>query len=143
MIINKQILEAHGVCGAGYDKFVELFGDGDEEYETCLAIVEELERVDPVNARAWVSFVRGLKLSAQFYRLQPVNSGGFAPRFRVFDPVSGSYSIATTLDEAKALRTSTIAGFLAHNSPLFTVSHAYVTDTGDEIWDPVSEADLV
>lgn len=143
MIINKAILEAHGVCESGYDKFVELFGEGAETYDNCLAIVEELERVDPENTKAWVMFIKNLKGSVKFYQMQPENSGEFISEFRVFNPISGKYAIATTLVEAKAIRETYIAEFVAHNIGMFAVSHAYITGSGTELWGTVSDADLV
>lgn len=133
MIINKAILAAHGVCGSGYDKFVELFGDGDAPYDECLEIVRELERVDPVGNRVWFDFVQKLPQSAKFHAMQ--NLGHAVEKYRVFNSVSGGHIEVTSKQEAEALQASLQAEYIeSHVKQMFNYVQAYVTENGDELW---------
>lgn len=134
MIINKTILSAFGVCGGGYDKFVELFGDGDAPYEDYLDVVTELEVVDPVGNKMWVDFVRTLPLHANFYTLQGLGTLG---DFRVFNPLTGQYVITATEAEAVEACDRLKAEYIAATvNPMFSYAQALVTPEGNELWLP-------
>lgn len=73
MIINRTILEAHGVCNAGGNSFIEHLGDQEIEYKKAIKWVIELEREDPENRRGWVTFMKNLSKSDKFHQMQPKN----------------------------------------------------------------------
>lgn len=70
MIVNRQILEAHGICSAGGDNFIEHLGDKEIEYRAAIKWTIELEREDPVNRKGWVKFMKSLATSEKFIQMQ-------------------------------------------------------------------------
>lgn len=137
IIINKEILIAHGICTQdGIDRFVNVLGNGNENFEMpfddALSYLRNIdlpqqEKVD------WYMFVKGLKDQVSFYEMQGAVT--MQEKYHVFNTMTGQYEEALTLEDARTIQQRIKDEFIAENAGLFVISQeAYVPEEDRSLW---------
>lgn len=136
MIINKEILIAHGTCPESLEEFINVLGNGDDnfqiDFDAGLNYIKGLD-ISSEEKVNWLVFVRNLRNSPDFYLLQ--QKGVFMEKYHVFNTLTGIYEEATSLSDAKMLRQRIIDEYIANNSNLFNISQeVYVPEEDKSLW---------
>lgn len=139
LIVNKEIMLAHGLCGPGLDNFINVLGKGDESFtldlEAAIAHVAKMEETNPQFSAQWV---RNLRKSFKFYKMQGAYT--MTDKFKVFNQKAGRHEEFLTLEEAIARRQEILNEFVADNPHMFVINREVLLDGGpDTMWVPIKD----
>jgi hypothetical protein len=115
LIINKEALTAHGVCGPGYDSFVSIFGDSSITYAQAIKTISALPE-SPSVIKTWLDFVRTMLATESS---KPENKGIIimTDKYFINSPTTGLYeqveSLAAAKERLSAIHAAMIADFSA------------------------------
>lgn len=139
LIVNKKIMMAHGLCGPGLQEFIQVLGNGDENFtmpfDEALAYVKNLELTDKQFSSAWVE---NLLKSHKFYLMQGAYT--MTDKFQVFNHKTGQHEPFDNLEQAIARRQELFNEFIAENSFMFNVNREIIVNGGpDVMWVPITD----
>jgi hypothetical protein len=131
MIINKQILDTHDICGDGYDYCRNVIGDKTDNFvidfnESILQIRNDPE-LSTEKRNEYLYYTLSLKDSIRFYQAQSI--GGFVEKYHVFNPITGQHENADSVEEAKTLQKKIIDAFVAHHKSTFAIQQEFFIES--------------
>lgn len=141
MIINKQILDEHEVCGDGYDYCKNVIGDGTDDFvvdfDAAIAQIRNDQSLTTDKRNGYLFYTLQLKNSVRFYQAQSV--GVFMEKYHVFNPLKGQYEPAESIEDAKMLQERIKADFLRHHDSIFTIQQEFFIEAENRsLWQPMA-----